>query len=107
MNGNNNYAEITLSNFVITDWALAEYYKTLIKAFNKSTAEYWFNKFLPYSVKVELSIMKKAIHFQTENKKTNISLFDAVGYVFSLEKKIIFVTGDKEFKNMVNVRFIK
>lgn len=107
LNGNQKYVEVILSDFVITDWTLAEFYKTLLRQFDRSVAEYWMRKFEHYSMKVNLAIMKKAIDFQHENKKANMSLFDCVGYIFSLENNWKFVTGDKEFRTRPGVKFIK
>jgi hypothetical protein len=86
---------------------LAEFYKTLLRQFDKRTAEYWYKKFNPYCLKVNLDVLKKAIDFQHDNRKTNISLFDAVGYIFSIENNMEFITSDKKFKNKPNVKFIK
>ena len=52
-------------------------------------------------------LMIKAVQFQYNNKKRNFSLFDCVGYVFSLESNCQFVTGDKEFKGVANVLFMQ
>ncbi|MFT4298014.1 MAG: hypothetical protein ACMXX5_02375, partial [Candidatus Woesearchaeota archaeon] len=58
--GNNKYSSIILSDFSLADWTLAEFYKTLLKQFDKRTAEYWYRKFMPYSLKVNLDVLKKA-----------------------------------------------
>ncbi|MFT4343548.1 MAG: hypothetical protein ACMXYE_02265 [Candidatus Woesearchaeota archaeon] len=107
MKGNKKYLDVVLSNFVITDWTLVEFYKTLIKEYDKRTAEYWLRKFKPYTITVNINILKKAVDFHHEHKKNAISLFDAVGYIFSVENKMEFVTGDKEFRNKPQVNFIK
>ena len=44
--------------------------------------------------------------FKVDNAKKNVSFFDAVGYIYSRENRLLFVTGDKEFKNLEGVEFI-
>lgn len=105
--GNKNYIEILLSDFVITDWTLCEFYKTVIREHNKRTADYWLKKLMPFVCKVNINTLISAVNFQEENKKSNLSLFDCVGYVFSIENNYKFVTGDKEFKDKKGVKFLK
>lgn len=47
------------------------------------------------------------VGFRYEHRKSDISLFDAVGYVFALKKGHPFVTGDKEFEHLEGVEFKK
>ena len=44
---------------------------------------------------------------QYENKKKDLSYIDALGYNMALKNKIPFLTGDKEFKDLPNVIFVK
>ena len=105
--GNPKFKDYFKSKFVITDITLAEFYSVLLREENQEVADYWFNKLESYSVPVEKQILKEAIKFRHENKKTGISFFDAVGYIFALKNGYKFVTGDKEFKNLDNVEFKK
>lgn len=95
------------SDFVIADLTLVEFYGVILKKYDEQTAEYWFKKLEQYAVSVEKSILKEAVKFRYEHKKSDISFFDAVGYVFSIKKGYLFVTGDKEFENFKNVEFKK
>lgn len=106
-NGNPKFENYLNFEFVITELTLVELYSVILKKYNEKTAEYWFRKLEGYAVPVNKNVLKEAIKFKHENKKTNISFFDAVGYVFSLLNGCIFVTGDKEFKNFKNVEFRK
>ena len=104
---NPKYAKILNQPFVITEWTLAEFYKTLLREFEKTVAREWCNKLKPYAEVVSLSIVLEAINFQREHDKEDLSLFDCVGYMFSIKKGYMFVTGDKEFKNKKEVLFIQ
>ena len=104
---NKKFLKFLDSDFVISDWTLVEFYRSLLKAYDKKTADYWLGKFQPHCKKVETITLIRAVVFQYQNKKTNISLFDCVGYIFSLENNFKFVTGDKEFRYREGVIFIQ
>jgi|SRR3989338_5154609 len=106
-NGNLKFSEYLNSNFVITDLTLAEFYDVLLREEGEKVADYWFKKLERYSLPVLKEILIDAIKFRHENKKQNISFFDAVGYLFSIKNGYYFVTGDKEFENLPNVEFKK
>jgi predicted nucleic acid-binding protein len=106
-NGNPKFVEYLDSDFIITDLTLVEFYSVILREYNEQTADYWFKKLEQYSVSAEKLILKEAVKFRYENKKSGISFFDAVGYIFSIKKGCLFVTGDKEFRNFKNVEFKK
>ena len=54
-----------------------------------------------------LKILINAMKFRRENKSQNFSFFDCVGYLYAKEVNVKFVTGDKEFRNLPHVEFIK
>ena len=103
--GNPRFLEYLKQGFVITDLTLAEFFSVLLREHNEETANYWIRKFENYSIPVKKEILLEAVKFRRKYNKTNISFFDAVGYIFALKKGYKFVTGDKEFKNLANVEF--
>lgn len=94
-------------DFVITDITLAEFYSVLLREEDEKTADYLYKKFSSRSAPVDKIILKESVKFRHENKKTGLSFFDAVGYIFSIRNECLFVTGDKEFEDMENVEFVK
>jgi len=94
-------------DFVIPQSTLGEFYQILYKNLGKKTADYWLNKLSKYSVNINLNVWIKAVVFRMENSKENLSLFDCLGYIFAQENNMLFVTGDKQFKNKKGVMFIK
>lgn len=104
---NSKFAEYTNIDYVLTDLTLAEFYLVLLREEGEAVADYWFKKMERYSLPVSKKILIEAVKFRHENKKQNISFFDAVGYIFSLKNGYSFVTGDKEFENFPNVEFRK
>jgi len=105
--GNPKFTNYLKEDFVITDITLAEFYSVLLREENEEKADFWLKKLEAYSISVDKTVLIKAIKFRHQNKKTGISFFDAVGYIFAQENGYSFVTGDKEFENLKNVEFKK
>jgi len=105
--GNPKFAEYLNSDFVLTDLTLAEFYLVLFREDGEKVADYWFKKLERYSVSVSRDLLIEAVKFRYEHRKSDISFFDAIGYVFSIKNGYYFVTGDKEFENLANVEFKK
>jgi len=103
---NPKFAFLLNKNFVITDLTLTEFFSMMYKKHDRKTADYWFEKLSSFSKLVSKDIMKKAALFKLKNNKQKLSFFDCVGYIYSLENNLKFVTGDKEFKNKKGVMFI-
>ncbi len=104
---NPKYSEVTSQQYVITDLTLVEFYYTLLRTYNEQTAEYWLKRLRPYVIPLDLDTLIKAAQFRHRNKSKNLSMYDCVGYVFSIQNNHEFVTGDKEFENMPGVLFIR
>ena len=105
--GNKKFINYLNAKFVITDITLVEFYGVLLREEGESEADYWFKKLEQYAISVNKNILKESVKFKFENRKTNISFFDAVGYIYSLYNNYMFVTGDKKFENFKCVEFIK
>ena len=103
--GNPKFEYLLKSSFVISDITLAEFYTVILKEGGEEIADVWFKKLEHTSLPVDKEILIEAVKFREKNKKTGISFFDAVGYVFALKKGYKFVTGDKEFEKFENIEF--
>ena len=105
--GNPKFSRLMREEFVITDLTMAEFYIVLRKKHNDETAHYWHRKLAPFCKPVARQTLINALIFREENKKEDISVFDAAGYIFSKENKYDFVTGDKAFKSKLGIKFIQ
>ncbi len=106
--GNPNYRKyFTQHELLTTRLNLMELYNSVLSEDSEEKAEEYFETFLPLAVEIGDDILKKAVKFRRANRKTNISYIDAIGYEIARERKIRFLTGDKEFKEMENVEFVK
>lgn len=105
--GNKKFLKYLKSRFIIIDLILAEFYGVLLREKNEEEANIWFKKLEHYSVSADKYILIEAVRFRQKYKKSGISFFDAVGYIFSLKNNYLFVTGDKEFEKFKKVEFQK
>ena len=105
--GNKKFLNYFNVEFIITDLTLVEFFGVLLRDYGEEEANLWFKKLEGYSVSVSKEILVEAVKFRHKHKKSGISFFDAVGYIFALKNGYKFVTGDKEFKNLNNVEFKK
>lgn len=103
---NPKFAFLFKEDFVIPATTLAEFYGVILRNKGKDEAEIWVEKLSNATTGVPLSIMVNAQSFRFTNKQRNISFFDGVGYCFALENNLLFVTGDKEFKDLKGVKYI-
>ena len=105
--GNQAYIKLLDEEFLITDLTIAEFYVTLYKEGEEPSAKIWCSKFVHNCVPVDKEILIKALKYRQDNKKENLSVFDAIGYIFALEHGYTFVTGDKAFEGKKGVLFVK
>lgn len=105
--GNKNYERFKDFNIITSILNVGELYYIHLKEYNKKTADFWYKKIKFDLVEIAPEIIVKAMYFRFLNKEKNLSLVDCVGYILALSKQIKFLTGDKEFKDLPNVEFVK
>jgi len=108
LKGNKNFEKYFEENEVITTRVnLMEVYYSALRDATEELAEEYFNSFLGKCTVLEDKTIKNAMKFKLKEKAKKISYVDAIGYQIALEKNIKFLTGDKQFKEMKNVEFVK
>ena len=106
LEGNFLYAIFKEEKVTITIFNLAEiYWHFLLK--DEDIAEEIYNKFRDSVVEINDETLKEAIKFRKEHKKKDLSYADAIGYIYAKRHNMKFLTGDKEFKDLENVEFVK
>lgn len=90
-----------------TKFNLAELFYIILEEQGEEKAKASFAKFRDFEIEVPDDILFKAMLFRLKNRKKGLSYADCIGYVFALENKLKFLTGDDAFKNMDNVEFVK
>ncbi len=92
---------------ITTKLNLMELYYGLLD--DEDYADEIYSSFLSIVIDLSDVEIKKGMKMRKELKEKglNVSYVDALGYFISKERKIKFLTGDKEFKDLQNVEFVK
>mgnify|MGYP001562646051 CR=1 FL=1 len=104
---NENYNQYGKEEIITSILNMGELYYSLLRNFNKQIAEEWEEKLIGCYLIVTEETIVKAMKFRFEHKDKNFSFIDCVGYILAKENNLKFLTGDKEFKEMENVEFVK
>ena len=104
--GNENYMKYSKCNIVMDYLNLFEIYYNLIKHYDKNIVNVFFGRLKGFCIDLKFEWIKEASELRISLKK-DLSYADCLGYVISRNLKIKFLTGDKEFKGLDNVEFIK
>ena len=106
--GNPNYLPFTKEvKIITTQLNLMELYYQLLAIYDKKTALEFFRRYVEFVVPVSNDIIIEAMDFRKEHYKQNISYVDCIGYIISRKMNVPFLTGDRQFEGMDNVRFVK
>jgi len=105
--GNPRYTKYLANTLVASSQNLMELYYALLRDYDQQKADRYFEFWSNFLVQIPLEVIKNAMRFKLANKKDNLSYTDCIGYVFSLENDMKFLTGDSKFENKVGVEFAK
>jgi uncharacterized protein len=106
--GEGNYRPFIKNHLVKTTLMnLYELYYNLIKENQHELAELSFERLKGSCMDIHPDIIKSAAKFRAENIKKRLSYIDCLGYVLAKNNRIKFLTGDKEFEGLSNVKFVK
>ncbi len=108
LKGNKTYIKYFKQRNITTRLHLMELYYKSLRDFGKRLAEKFYSMFLIFAVDFDDEIMKEAMEFRFEMRKRGkmLSYTDAIGYIVAKKSKVKFLTGDQEFKNLPNVKFV-
>ena len=67
----------------------------------------FFKRYEEFIVPVSNEIIIEAMDFRKQHYKMDLSYVDCIGYTLAKKMKILFLTGDRQFEDMVNVKFLK
>lgn len=106
--GNNNYKPY-INNIAMTTTKLnlMELHYGLLLKYGKFIADKYYKELIRFAVKITDEIIMTANELKASLKKRKLSYVDCIGYTIALQKNIKFLTGDKEFKDLKNVEFVK
>lgn len=105
--GNENYKPYLKVVIFTTKLNLMELHYGLIVRYGKDEADRIYDELRKFTVDVSDDIIKAANVFRKTHSKRKLSYVDCIGYMIAKSLDIPFLTGDKEFRDMENVRFVK
>ena len=105
--GSQSYNKFQGMQIVTSILNIGEIYQIILRKHGKETADNWFKEINFELLEITPEIIINAIYFRHINKKKNLSLTDAVGYTLSLKHNLKFLTGDKQFKELPNIEYVK
>lgn len=105
--GNVRYRKYTDSALITATYNLTELYYALLRDYGEEIANSELDLWLGSSIEIPIKIIKQAMKFKLLNKKDNLSYVDCIGYIFSQENGMKFLTGDIKFKDKLGVEFVQ
>lgn len=106
LNKNKNYEKYTNATAIINNFIFAEFcYKLILN--NVKDTEKHLNELMPAISHVDTETIKEAMAFRVKNKDKKMSMTDCISYFMAKKLGIKFLTGDRQFKGMENVEFVK
>jgi hypothetical protein len=107
LENNKNYAIFKEERGVMFQFNLIEVYYHYFVNDGEATAKKVYSYIKSAVIAIPDDIIFEAVKFKKANSKKNLSYVDCLGYVYAKRNNIKFLTGDKEFKGMNNVEFVK
>ena len=105
--GNSSYAQYLDSEIIINDFIFAELCYNLIKEKGMEKSSLLIDRYIGFVLNVPPKIIKDAMLFRFENRKKDLSMADCISYLQSKDLNVKFLTGDKEFRDLPNVEFVR
>ena len=105
--GNESYEKFKDLIIITSVLNVGEMYQITLRKHGKDEADEWYKNSNYELLEISSDIMIEAIYFRFINKRTNISLVDAVGYILSHKHNLKLLTGDNQFRDLPNVEFVK
>ncbi|MBS3132753.1 PIN domain-containing protein [Candidatus Woesearchaeota archaeon] len=105
--GNNAYSKYLDEAFFITLLNLFEFHQYLLRVGDENDADLEVKALSLQTIEFGIETVKKASKFRSKHRNKGLSMTDCIGYVHAMENDLLFLTGDKEFKGLPNVEFVK
>ncbi len=106
--GNPNYLPFTKDvKITTTQLNLMELYYQLLALYDKETALKFFKRYEDFVVLISNETVIDSMDFRKQNYKQDLSYVDCIGYITAKKMNIQFLTGDRQFKDKANVKFVK
>mgnify|MGYP001619676280 CR=1 len=104
---NRNYEQHSQEEIITSLLNFGELYCALLRDFDEKLANEWKERLRGCYLTITENVIVNAMKFKLKNKSKDFSFIDCVGYILAKENNLKFLTGDKEFKDLDNVEFVK
>jgi len=103
-----NYEKYAKAKVVTTYFQLYEVYYILMReGYSEEEIEDFFEETKKFCINLKFDWIPESVYFRRKYNKRDLSYVDCLGYVAARDIGIKFLTGDKEFKDLPNVEFVK
>lgn len=106
INGNLSYEKYKEEVFITNTLHLSEFVYSLLRNLSEELTEKILKILNFQFIEISEEIAVEAAKFKYKHKTKNFSYADCIGYITALKNDLLFLTGDKEFRNLKNVEFI-
>ncbi len=106
INGNKNYEKYQNEIIYTSLLNIAELWQALLRNFDETNIKGLYSKLNLTILEIDEKLIINSVLFRFHSKR-NYSLPDCIGYLLARKYDIKFLTGDKEFKDLENVEFVK
>ena len=106
-NKNESYRKYFEEEVITSTLNLAELFYGFLKENKAHLIEEWKNKIKMLISTIGIETIIAAVKFKDKHKKKSFSFIGCLGYSIALNLNMPFLTGDKEFKDLKNVEFVK
>lgn len=62
---------------------------------------------ITHTQEITNELIKEALLFRQQFKKRDLSYADAIGYIFAKRHNLLFLTGDRQFKDLPGVEYVE
>lgn len=104
---NKNYESFKDKTIITSPMNVAELYYSILLEKDEETANKIINSLNLEIIDINTDVAIKSSLFRFKNKKLKLSYIDCIGYILAKENNLLFLTGDKGFSNIPNVKFVK
>lgn len=87
-----------LNKIEVVSWGLVEY--------GEEFSDILVRSFSPV-VEIPDDVIRDAVRMKRKENKRDLSYTDCIGYCFARRHGLLFLTGDKQFKDFSGVEFIQ
>ncbi|MDD9954498.1 MAG: PIN domain-containing protein [Candidatus Woesearchaeota archaeon] len=105
--GKHSYKEYQNVPFITTKLNLMELHHALLRSKTKEQADQAYDWFLRFCKEPDNETIKSASMLRKKFRRQHISFVDCIGYLTAQERGLLFLTGDKEFKEFPNVAWVQ